>query len=116
LLDTPHAAKIPRNTLLPPLSPCLRLADPEDSGNRSPVPAVSYGARSSPDAVPEERSQRTNCLGAENKLVFAVVVNQIFNQGKLALVGDFMANGVPLGRDGYRPWTRISARPSGPDA
>jgi len=42
-----------------------------------------------------------------NKLVFAVVVNQIFNQGKLALVGDFMAkdvtlNGVPLGRDGYK--------------
>jgi predicted SnoaL-like aldol condensation-catalyzing enzyme len=43
----------------------------------------------------------------DNKLVFAVVVNQIFNQGKLALVGDFMAkdvtiNGVPLGRDGYK--------------
>jgi predicted SnoaL-like aldol condensation-catalyzing enzyme len=43
----------------------------------------------------------------DNKLVFAVVVNQIFNQGKLALVGDFMAkdvtsNGVPLGRDGFK--------------
>jgi predicted SnoaL-like aldol condensation-catalyzing enzyme len=43
----------------------------------------------------------------DNKLVFAVVVNQIFNEGKLALVGDFMAkdvtiNGVPLGRDGYK--------------
>jgi predicted SnoaL-like aldol condensation-catalyzing enzyme len=43
----------------------------------------------------------------DNKLVFAVVVNQIFNQGRLALVGDFMAkdvtiNGVPLGRDGYK--------------
>jgi predicted SnoaL-like aldol condensation-catalyzing enzyme len=42
-----------------------------------------------------------------NKLVFAVVVNQIFNQGKLALVGDYMAkdvtsNGVPLGRDGFK--------------
>jgi predicted SnoaL-like aldol condensation-catalyzing enzyme len=42
-----------------------------------------------------------------NKLVFAVVVNQIFNQGKLALAGDFMAkdvtsNGVPLGRDGFK--------------
>jgi predicted ester cyclase len=47
----------------------------------------------------------------DNKLVFAVVVNQIFNQGKLALVGDFMArdvtlNGVPLGRDGYRALVR----------
>jgi len=43
----------------------------------------------------------------DNKLVFAVVVNQIFNEGKLALVGDFMAkdvsvNGVPVGRDGYK--------------
>jgi len=42
-----------------------------------------------------------------NKLVFAVVVNQIFNQGKLALVGDLMAkgvtsNGVPRGRDGFK--------------
>jgi predicted SnoaL-like aldol condensation-catalyzing enzyme len=42
-----------------------------------------------------------------NKLVFAVVVNQIFNQGKLALVGDFMAkdvtnNGAPLGREGFK--------------
>jgi len=47
----------------------------------------------------------------DNKLVFAVVVNQIFNQGKLALVGDFMAkdvtiNGVPLGRDGYKALVR----------
>jgi predicted SnoaL-like aldol condensation-catalyzing enzyme len=46
--------------------------------------------------------------GAQNnKLVFAVVVKQIFNQGKLALVDDFMAkgvtnNGVPLGRDGFK--------------
>ena len=42
-----------------------------------------------------------------NKLVFAVVVKQIFNQGKVALVDDFMAkgvtsNGVPLGRDGFK--------------
>ena len=42
-----------------------------------------------------------------NKLVFAVVVNQIFNQGKLALVDDFMAkdvanNGAPLGREGFK--------------
>jgi len=47
----------------------------------------------------------------DNKLVFAVVVNQIFNQGKLALVGDFMAkdvsvNGVPVGRDGYKALVR----------
>ncbi len=42
-----------------------------------------------------------------SKLVFAVVVNQIFNQGNLALVDDFMAkdvtnNGAPLGRDGFK--------------
>ena len=46
-----------------------------------------------------------------NKLVFAVVVKQIFNQGKLALVDDFMAkgvtsNGVPLGRDGFKALVR----------
>jgi predicted SnoaL-like aldol condensation-catalyzing enzyme len=45
---------------------------------------------------------------AENsKLVFAVVVNQIFNQGDLALADDFVAkdvtnNGAPLGRDGFK--------------
>ncbi len=43
----------------------------------------------------------------DNKLVFAVVVNQIFNRGHLAFVDDFMAkgvtnNGVPLGRDGFK--------------
>jgi predicted SnoaL-like aldol condensation-catalyzing enzyme len=43
----------------------------------------------------------------DNKLIFAVVVRQIFNQGKLALVDDFMAkgvtsNGVPIGRDGFK--------------
>ena len=42
-----------------------------------------------------------------NKLVFAVVVNQIFNQGDLALVDDFMAkdvtnNGAQLGREGFK--------------
>ena len=42
-----------------------------------------------------------------NKLVFAVVVKQIFNQGNLALVDEFMArdvtnNGAPLGRDGFK--------------
>jgi predicted SnoaL-like aldol condensation-catalyzing enzyme len=42
-----------------------------------------------------------------NKLVFAVVVHQIFNQGNLALVDGFMAkdvtnNGAPLGRDGFK--------------
>jgi len=48
-----------------------------------------------------------NADAQNNKRVFAVVVNQIFNQGRLALVGDFMAkdvtsNGVPLGRDGFK--------------
>jgi predicted SnoaL-like aldol condensation-catalyzing enzyme len=42
-----------------------------------------------------------------NKLVFAVVVKQIFNRGNLALADDFMAkdvtgNGAPLGRDGFK--------------
>jgi predicted SnoaL-like aldol condensation-catalyzing enzyme len=54
-----------------------------------------------------------------NKLVFAVVVNQIFNQGKLALVGDFMAkdvisNGVPLGRDGFKALVK-DLRTTAPD-
>jgi predicted SnoaL-like aldol condensation-catalyzing enzyme len=47
----------------------------------------------------------------DNKLVFAVVVNQIFNRGNLALVDDIMAkdltdNGVPLGRDGFKAMVR----------
>jgi len=42
-----------------------------------------------------------------NRLVFAVVVRQIFNQGNLALADDFIArdvtgNGAPLGRDGFK--------------
>ena len=54
-----------------------------------------------------------------NKLVFAVVVNQIFNQGKLALVGDFMAkdvtnNGMPLGRDGFKALVK-DLRTTAPD-
>ena len=54
-----------------------------------------------------------------NKLVFAVVVNQIFNQGKLALVGDFMAkdvtsNGVPVGRDGFKALVK-DLRATAPD-
>ena len=44
-----------------------------------------------------------------NKLVFAVVVRQIFNQGDLALVDDFVAkdvtnNGAPLAFPRYRAW------------
>jgi predicted SnoaL-like aldol condensation-catalyzing enzyme len=43
----------------------------------------------------------------DNRLVFAVVVRQIFNQGNVALADDFMAkdvtsNGAPLGRDGFK--------------
>lgn len=42
-----------------------------------------------------------------NKLVFAVVVRQIFNQGNLALADDLVAqdvtsNGAPVGRDGFK--------------
>jgi len=54
-----------------------------------------------------------------NKLVFAAVVNQIFNQGKLALVGDVMAkdvtsNGMPLGRDGFKALVK-DLRTTAPD-
>ena len=46
-----------------------------------------------------------------NKLVFAVVVNQIFNRGDLALVDAFVAkdvtnNGAPLGREGFKALVR----------
>jgi hypothetical protein len=46
-----------------------------------------------------------------NKLVLAVVVRQIFNQGNLALADDFVAedvtnNGAPLGRDGFKALVR----------
>ena len=42
-----------------------------------------------------------------NKLVFAVVMRRIFNEGNLALADDFIArdvtnNGAPLGRDGFK--------------
>jgi len=42
-----------------------------------------------------------------NELVFALVVNRIFNQGALSLIDDVMAkdvstNGVPLGREGFK--------------
>jgi hypothetical protein len=42
-----------------------------------------------------------------NRLVFAVVMRQIFNQGNFALVDDFVAkdvtnNGAPFGRDGFK--------------
>ena len=43
----------------------------------------------------------------DNSLIFAVVVNQIFNHGEVALVDALMAkdvasNGSPLGRDGFK--------------
>jgi len=46
-----------------------------------------------------------------NKLVFAVVVHEIFNHGNLALADDFLAkdvtnNGAPLGRDGFKTLVR----------
>jgi hypothetical protein len=42
-----------------------------------------------------------------NELVFALVVNRIFNQGALSLIDDLMAkdvsaDGVPLGREGFK--------------
>jgi predicted SnoaL-like aldol condensation-catalyzing enzyme len=43
----------------------------------------------------------------DNKLMFAVMVKQVFNRGNLALVDGFMAkdltdNGAPLGRGGFK--------------
>jgi predicted SnoaL-like aldol condensation-catalyzing enzyme len=48
-----------------------------------------------------------NADAQNNKLIFAVMVKQIFSQGNLAMVDDFMAkdvtnNGAPLGRDGFK--------------
>ena len=48
-----------------------------------------------------------NTDAENNKLVLAVVVRQIFNEGNLALADDFVAadvtdNGAPLGRDGFK--------------
>jgi predicted SnoaL-like aldol condensation-catalyzing enzyme len=45
--------------------------------------------------------------GDDNKLVFAIVVDQIFNRGNLALADAFVAkdvisNGLPVGRDGFK--------------
>jgi predicted SnoaL-like aldol condensation-catalyzing enzyme len=54
-----------------------------------------------------------------NKLVFAVVVRQIFNQGNLALADDFVAkdvtgNGAPVGRDGFKALVK-ELRAAAPD-
>jgi predicted SnoaL-like aldol condensation-catalyzing enzyme len=43
----------------------------------------------------------------QNKTLFTVVVNQVYNGGDLALVDDLVAknvsnNGAPLGRDGFK--------------
>lgn len=43
----------------------------------------------------------------QNKTLFAVVVNQVYNAGDLALVDNLVAqnvtnNGAPLGRDGFK--------------
>ena len=43
----------------------------------------------------------------QNKALFTVVVNQVYNGGDLALVDDLVAknvsnNGAPLGRDGFK--------------
>lgn len=48
-----------------------------------------------------------NAVAQSNELVFALVVNRIFNQGALSLVNDLLAkdvstNGVPLGREGFK--------------
>lgn len=52
-----------------------------------------------------------NTDAENNKLVLAVVVRQIFNQGNLALADDFVAedvtnNGALLGRDGFKALVR----------
>ena len=48
-----------------------------------------------------------NAVVQSNELVFALVVNRIFNQGALGLIDDLMAkdvssDGVPLGREGFK--------------
>jgi len=48
-----------------------------------------------------------NAVAQSNELVFALVVNRIFNQGALSVVDDLFAkdvstNGVPLGREGFK--------------
>jgi len=57
------------------------------------------------------RPQAQDANAQDNKLMFAVMVKQIFNRGNLALVDDFMAkdltdNGAPLGRGGFKPVVR----------
>jgi predicted SnoaL-like aldol condensation-catalyzing enzyme len=66
------------------------------------VALLCAGSGWSTTAVAQSADAQNN-----NELVFAVVVRQIFNQGNLALVDDFMAkdvtsNGAPLGRDGFK--------------
>jgi len=53
------------------------------------------------------RPQAQDANAQDNKLMFAVMVKQIFNRGNLALVDDFMAkdltdNGAPVGRGGFK--------------
>ncbi len=60
-----------------------------------------------------------NTDAENNKLVLAVVVRQILNEGNLALADDFVAedvtnNGMPLGRDGFKALVR-DLRTVGPD-
>ena len=54
-----------------------------------------------------DASQRRVTVAQSSELVFALVVNRIFNQGALSLIDDLMAkdvsaNGVPLGREGFK--------------
>ena len=48
-----------------------------------------------------------NAVAQSNELVFALVVNRIFNQGALSLIDDLVAkdvssDGVPVGREGFK--------------
>ena len=58
-------------------------------------------------------------LGDDNKLVFAIVVDQIFNRGNLDLADSFIAkdvisNGLPVGREGFKSMVE-ELRASSPD-
>jgi predicted SnoaL-like aldol condensation-catalyzing enzyme len=65
--------------------------------------AVALGVSSSVTSSAAAQDNDQN----QNQAVFALVVNQVFNGGDLALVDDLVAtdvtdNGSPLGRDGFK--------------
>jgi predicted ester cyclase len=61
--------------------------------------------------APTASAQSAEQNAEQNKVLFAVVVNQVYNRGDLALIDDLIAkdvtdNGSPLGRDGFKAMIR----------